>query len=319
MSMLSRIFDVFTRRNRTQAHRPREVPTTTRNRILLWCNDVFSNSRRSSHGHGDYTANFWEEIHRLLQFRHGEFQLSQAQHLEWSRADDARWFLLSCPGEAFIDFLEYIFRVNCLFHVGHEKNELVDEINELLKIDDLPYHVTYFARQVVRETANMPPVLREQNVIKTLEYPRVILRENAVTHTEAIAPALELLRAPQFSNANSEFLGALKDYRKSDYDDALTKAASALESVMKVIFQDRGWSYDPRATASQLVQLFVSKTTLDSYFEPLLMIVFTLRNRLSSSHGAGTAKRDTSPHLVRYALNTTASVMLLLAEESARK
>lgn len=315
--MLERIFDVFTRRNRARSESHAEVPATTRKRILLWCSDVFSNSR-SSYGHGDYTASFWEEIHRFLQFRHGEFQLSSPQHLEWSRADDARSFLLVCPGEAFIDFLEYIFRVDCLFHVGNEDDELVDEVNELLRVDDLPYHVTHFVRQVVREMVNMPPVAREQNVIKTLEYPRVILRQNEVTHTQVISPALELLRAPQFANANSEFLGALEDYRKSDYDDALTKAGSALESVIKVISQERGWSHDPRATASQLVKSFVSHTSLDTYFEPLLMIVFTLRNRLSSSHGAGADRRVASPHLVQYALNTTASVMLLLADESAK-
>jgi hypothetical protein len=124
----SQIFDVFSRRSKEVESFVRNAPTTLRNKILLYCRDVFSNSR-SNFGSGDYTGEFWNEIHQMLLYRHGKFQLSNGN--PQSRAEDAINFLLTCKDEEFFDFIEYIFRVECLFHVSTEENVLVAEINEL--------------------------------------------------------------------------------------------------------------------------------------------------------------------------------------------
>lgn len=107
----------------------------------------------------------------------------------------------------------------------------------------------------------------------------------------------------------------MEDFRDGDYRDCLTKACSAMESTMKIICDQRGWSYSERDSAGKLVQTVVSNSNLDGYFQQPLMIVATLRNRLSKSHGAGTKQKDVPEHLARYTINATASNILLLVEE----
>jgi hypothetical protein len=100
-------------------------------------------------------------------------------------------------------------------------------------------------------------------------------------------PALMLLQRPAFKTANLEYLEALEDYRKGDFGDCLTKCGSSFESVLKIICERKKWAYRQTDTASSLVKTVLDNTSLDNYFEPVLMIVATLRNRLSKSHGAG--------------------------------
>lgn len=316
ISRFNRIFEVFSRRPKQFRAQKHDVPETFRNRVFLWCNEVFSNSR-TSYGSGDYISTFWEEIHRHLQYSLGRVQLLERNKYPASRAEDAIEFLLDCPSDEFIDFVEYIFRVDCFFHVAIPENELVDEINELFRIDDLPYHVTYFAKEKVREIVNAYPFTgREQEVIKTVAYPKVIMKESEVLHAQAIQPTLEFLQKPAFKLANGEFLEALEDYRKGDFGDCLTKCGSSFESVLKIICERKNWPYRQTDTASSLIKTFLENAQIEGYLEPVLMIVATLRNRLSKSHGAGQVPKNVPRHLAHYAINVTASSILLIVDES---
>ena len=315
MSFLTGIFDVFSRRPDALAKPEHTVPESTRNRIFFWCGEVFSNSRVSS-GAGDYRTDFWDQIHRFLQYRHGRAQVSLTRRNPPSSSQDAIQYLLDCSGAEFLDFVEYIFRVDCFFHVALSEGQLVAELNELLRQDNLPYHVTDFVKETVQEVAaDYPFAGREMTVIKTVSYPTVIIRESEVLHAEAIAPALQLLKRPYFKSANAEYLAALEDYRKADFGDSLTKCGSAFESILKVVCHRKGWTFRETDTAQALVKIFLAKTTLEPYFESMLMIVATLRNRLSTSHGAGVGERQVPRHLARFALNATASAILLVADE----
>jgi hypothetical protein len=209
MSIFSGIFDVFSRRAESFTGSRHNIPETFRHRVFLWCNEVFSNSR-SAYGKYNHTSTFWEEIHRFLQYRHGRVQLSSRNHPTSSRTEDVLIILASCPGEAFLDFLEYIFRVDCLFHIGLPESQLVEELNSLLRTDNLPYSMTDFVKETVREVVNEYPFAgREMTVTKTVAYPKIIMRESEVMHVQAIDPALKLLQRPEFKSANSEFLEAL--------------------------------------------------------------------------------------------------------------
>lgn len=314
MSIFTRIFDVFSRRSGSLASSGCDVPTATRNRVVLWCNEAFSNSRTQDSS-GDYSSEFWHQVHRLLRYRHGRFQLYGGARPPASPVEDSVAFLTTCRGEEFLDFLEYIFHVDCLFHVALPENQLVDELNDLLRQDDLPYHVTNMAKETVEETING----RKAKVVKTVAYPRVIMRENDVLHSETIVPALTLLQRPAFKTANVEYLEALEDYRKGDFGDSLAKCGSCFESVLKILCDRKGWPYRQTDTASSLVRTVLDNTSLDNYFEPVLMIVATLRNRLSKSHGAGPSMRKVPRHLARYALHASAAAILLLLEESGEQ
>jgi hypothetical protein len=313
MSIFQRMFDVFSKRPEAGSKPSHDVPQTARNRVVLWCDEVFSNSRSSrldgpiGRG-GDYRQEFWQEIHRFLRYRQGRSQLCQGAT---SIPADTIGFLMACPGKEFLDFLEDLFRVECLFHINLTEPEMVDDLNDLLRLDDLPYHITHFVKE------NVQGPTPGSYTIHIRAYPKVIMRESELLHANAIAPVLTLLQRPHFANVNSEYLAALEDYRKGDYRDCLTKCGSAFESVLKVICARKGWPHDPvRDTSSTLIKTVLTNTGLESYFESMLMIVTTLRNRLSSSHGAGTAPKQAPAHLAQYALNATASAILLLTQET---
>lgn len=193
-----------------------------------------------------------------------------------------------------------------------DPDKLVSEINQLLLIDDVPYHLT----NLVTETRDKEHrgVMRPHVI--TVAYPKVIMRESDVMHSTAMEPALQLLRNIGFATANTEFLTALEDYRKGDYSDCLTKCGSAFESFMKIICDMKGWAYKQTDTSATLIKTILLNTTLEAYFEQLLIIVATLRNKLSSAHGAGTTPKVVSRQLAQYATNVTASAMILLAAEA---
>ncbi len=219
-------------------------------------------------------------------------------------------YVFTCPAEQFLDFLEDIFTAEIFwrFGVSGHSNQLVDELNGLLNVDTLPYYLTPHITETIWEG--------NSRSIRTVAYPKVIMRENDVLHDSAIKPALKLLENPRFMSANGEFLAALEDYRKGDFQDCLTKCGSAFESVLKVICDRKGWPYKQTDTAKALVNTILPRIGLESYFEHSLLIVATLRNKLSSAHGAGITVRQPNRHLTQYALNATGSAILLVAQES---
>lgn len=310
----SDIFDIFSRRSKEMEPFRYEVTVTFRNKIFLFCQDVFSN-KRSDWAGDNHVTEFWDEIHKMLLYRHGRLQLS-GNSIANSPAEDAINFLLGCKDEEFLDFVEYIFKVKCLFHIHTDENVLVAELNEFFLSDNLGYELSDMVKETVVEPVNEYPFFgREGKVIKTLSYPRVIRKDNQVVHSMAIKPALQLLSNPKYKTANQEFLEALEDYRRGDFGDCLTKSCSAFESVMKIICDGKGWSYNQTDSANKLVSNIIQNAGLDSFFESPLIAIATLRNKLSKSHGAGVQPKAISQNVARYSLNITASAIILLVNE----
>lgn len=310
MRFWERIFDVFSKRTDPAVHQP-ALPATFRRRLILFCNEVFSNERVSWGGTGDYRSQLWAQVHRFLQYRLGELRLTRESS---DPTGGTIWYLLTEADDAiFLDFVEYIFRVDAFFHVALPDQQVIDEVNDLFRIDNLPYHLTNFVREEVSEDWDQIP-RRGGITIKTLAYPRIVLRASELEHQEVIAPTLRFLEHHALRNANLEFLEALEAFRKNDFGNSLTHCGSAFESALKVICDEHRWPYNQTDTAAVLVRTVVERASLDSYFEPLLMIVATLRNRLSKAHGAGARERVVPRHLARYAINATGSAILLLVE-----
>ena len=305
---LGSIFDVFSRRNQ-RASMARQKPLTMefRNRVLMLCRDTFGEMRRPPFRQS-YLDDFWNDIHNRLEYVRGTPKLSAA--LAGSLADDAVAHLVSCSDDEFLDFVECIFRVACFGHVSDSDVDLIGDINQLFLVDDLPYAVTNFISE--RTTEWVLGANRE--VSRVTGYPRVIRREQQFTHQEIVEPALSLLSKKGLTSANEEIVDALIDYRKGRYDDCLTKCGSAFESLMKLVCARRGWAYQQTDTASALLKTIIMKSQLEPFFEQPLILIATLRNRLSSSHGKGVEDRRVTAEKTRYALNATASAMLLLTE-----
>lgn len=304
----SQIFGVFSKRSKASDRAVKPLTSEFKNRVLLLCNNTFSD-----HVHRPYyptVLEFWSDIHTKLQYLHGYPVLTGSRVA--SVAEDVVNFLLHCSDEHFLDFVEMIFQIQGV--AGD--SALVNSINTFFDVDSLPYRLTdhvyssyEWAQDNKIERPGMPKCRLES-------YPQVICLEYEVLHENAIEPTLTLLTGPAFSQANLEFLEALKDYRKGDYRDCVTKCGSSFESVMKVICDRKKWPYQQTDTAGKLLQTILQQTTLDPFYEQPILLIATIRNRYSTAHGAGTQQKTVSKHVANYVINATASAILLFAEET---
>jgi hypothetical protein len=312
MANLKNLFDTFSRRTPPPSGGSYpKVPQTTRIRVLRWCVELYRGERPSEIiGRGDYNLQFWEEMQRRILYRTGRPSLTQAGN-DPTAVPNA--YLLACSESEFLDFLEDIFNNDTFFQVNMGDKNIVDELNTILRVDNLPYAITHFVTEKVVHTSGM---YTGHTGTQIGSYPQVILRESEVLHQDAISPALELLSQPHFASANKEFLAALEDYRKGEIGDCLVKCGSALESVMKVICDRKHWPYKQTDTAGPLIKVIIANTSLDTYLEPLLIGVATIRNKMSTAHGAGTTVKQPARHIAQYTLNMTASAMLMLTQEA---
>ncbi len=294
------LFDVFSRRSATAPEPPKPLTDTFRNRVLMRCRDFF----------GDYGAldKFWKDIHSRLTYQHGSPRLLQRADSQ-TPYEDALAYLLQCPDANFLDFVEYVFKVPVTY--GGYAEKLVPDFNQFLLLDDLPYALTDF----VWTKGQKFELGAMRETIRLTAFPQVIRRDSQLLHNTAIRPALELLRDPACLHANAEFLQALEDYRKGDFGDCLTKCGSAFESVLKVVCDKHGWPYAQTDTAGPLLRSVIQRSGMEPFFEQPLVLVATLRNKLSTAHGSGTLQRQASAAKCEYAINSTAAGILLLVKE----
>ena len=296
--MLSGLFEVFSRREKVPT-RSRRKPLSSefRNRVLMLLRDHLQSEVRD----------FLRGLHNRLGYLHGRQQLSQG-NVTQTPEDDLLEFLSSCKDEHFLDAIEITFKGG-FAGISWPSNPLIGHINHFFAVDDLPYHLTEYT--VVESRSSQFGGTQ----MTLTEYPRIIAKDNQAVHQGVVEPTLQLLNSIAFTHANAEFLKALEDQRKGDYLDCLVKCGSAFESVMKVLCDKRGIAYKQTDTASPLIKALMSKSQLDSFWEQPLTLIATVRNRLSSAHGAGTQAKVVPPHVATYAVNATASAILLLVGE----
>ena len=285
----SHIFGGYSRRYQDYRDAPTPLTNEFRYRIIKLCKDTF---------HRD----FWQEVHTKLQYSHGRKVLAETSSDILSfQEDETIEFLSQCGDEHFLDFTELILQYEAFWELEVDPSLLIDAVNEFFKADHLPYSLTDFVH--VQDSIDV--------------YPQIIRRDSEVLHETAIQPALALLANPVFASANREFLDALKDDRDGDSGDCVAKCGSSLESVMKIICEQKGWSYEQNDTAATLLDNIFQEIDLDGFFKQPLMLVATIRNRLSSAHGAGAEQREVPDHVAQYAINATAAAILLLVEETS--
>ena len=294
--VVSSLFDAFSRKNQESDKKDSEnITMEFRNRVILLCVRTFSFSDVM----GRPDQSFWLDIYDKIVYLYGKPIPSCG--LANSPKNDVIDFLSGCEGRYFLDFVELIFKSRSIWDAETRWQVIVENINIFLQADNLPYYLTGF-------------VFSAQQRISS--YPRIIRRENDVLHDAAIEPTLRLLENPHFSSANIEFLEALTHFRKAEYPDCLSKCGSSIESVMKVICDRKGWQYNQNDTFSKLLSIIIDESNLEGFFRDTIMIVGTIRNRLSSAHGAGTQQRAVPKHKAAFAVNATASAILLLVDET---
>ncbi len=298
--MFEKLFDVFSKREKNLTNA--EVKPLTeefRNRVLMLLRDNLQYDFRA----------FLGGLHQKAAYLYGKFGLAETS-AHSTPEDDLLNFLAICSDEHFLDIIELVFRSD-LPGVTWPDNPLIPGINEFFRIDALPYHLTGYSIEEFESSFHGAPT----TAIRIVEYPKIIRKDSELVHQYAMEPTLNLLSGSMLKHANDEFLKALEDHRKGDYRDCLTKCGSAFESVMKVLCAKNRVPFKEKDTASALLKALLANGRLDQYWEQPLILIGTLRNRLSSSHGAGAQAKIIPEHVATYAVNSTASAILLLYSE----
>lgn len=308
---LTEIYDVFSRRNGSRAskYKSDEVSGHLRGRVVLLYRDVVS--ARWNSGHLATEHEFWQCMHNSMQHLYGRPKLSKYEADD--EKEDTIKFLLSCSTGEFFDFIELSFKLDCAWIATGDEHQLVEALNKVFEVESAPYRLTPMSTTVDPQVNRRGPP--PWGTVRVLAYPKVIRTDDEAIHREAIEPALSVLDAPHFEEANVQFREALDDYRKSDYRDCLTKCGSTLESVLKAICYKKQWEIFEGAKVDVVLQTVIRESGLESYYKEPLTLVATIRNRLGSSHGRGTPIRSVEPHVAQYTLNSTAAAILLLVHQ----
>ena len=315
---LKSIFDVYSRRNppRDRRHKSDEVSAKVRAQIILFYRDLVS-GRWGTYSHENHTYEFWEQMHNKLEHLHGRVYLSDL--VTTNPGEDVFEFLQRCNSDEFFDFIELSFKLDITWRVMSDENEVVDAVNEIFRVENVPYQLTRIVKVEEKTTVSPFTHSHQGTAIRTVAYPRIVRVEEELAHREAVEPALSVLSAPHFEAANQEVRDAMNEYRKGDYEDCLAKCGSTFESVLKVLCKKNGWKYSEDDTAAKLLEVVFPKSTLKPFFKPPLMLIATMRNKLSSSHGGGSNVRNVKGHIAQYAVTITASAIVLLVQETDRQ
>ena len=337
---LSQIFDVYSMREQPADAEAKALPPEFKSRVKLFCQEMvppYDHYSQAGHKIGD----FWMTLRDKIRYQHGLDHL--ADRNRYNPVTEVEKFLSECSDEHYLDFIEMYFQSEELpkYFSDSKLRDAVNNINKFFNLDELPYALTEFSiseSQTLRPrvkrflsrirprpkrpelpglvSSHTQPLSLPIRIPKIEVYPQIIRRESEFMYQTAIKPVLILLANPAFEAANKEFLEALRDYREGEYADCIAKCGSSFESVMKVICERKKWPYKQTDTAEPLLNTIFDNAGMDSFFKQPIMLVATMRNRLSSSHGAGTQRRDVPKHIAQYAVNSTASTILFLVEET---
>ena len=327
------LYDSFSLRHRhgSAAVGLPDLTKTFRSRVLLFWRDLISGSpsMREHFGYQPMLGTFWQEIHNELQHLYGRPYM-QNQRFSDATTDDLLPFLAECDTEQFFDFMEIAFKLPALSRLTGRINEIVDAMNAMFRIEELPYEMTHLVtreetisdRQENFGSEEYPEYDFDRGLMTWLvtdAYPQVIRVDDQVPHQEAIQPALAALSAPHFTEANKEFLEALRHYRNDEFANCLTGCGSALESVLKVLCDRNQWPYNRGDTLDRLLDIVVGEIPLDSFYKQALMVVGTARNRYGSAHGRGSEARPVPHHIAQHAITSTAAAITLITAAEANR
>lgn len=207
---------------------------------------------------------------------------------------------------------------------NHER--VIDLTEYMLRILDIHIRGNYQYSNTVKSAINPDEAIteinerfRENGVGYRYENKTIIRVDSELIHSEVIKPVLSLLSNPIYIGANKEFVTAFEHYRHKMYKESLVESSKALESTMKVICFKRMWAYPTNAPAKKLLEILFANELIPNFMQshfgsPRAMLesgVPTTRNQLGG-HGQGTSVVEVPDYLASFAINATASAILLL-------
>jgi hypothetical protein len=155
---------------------------------------------------------------------------------------------------------------------------------------------------------------------------QIIRVDSQYVHAEVVKEALRLLREPGFAEANDEFMIAHRHLREGNLRDCNTAALRAMETVLKVICDARGWTHQKGDTVERLLAIVCGKGLfldyLGGYFTNLIGAmkagVPKIRDR-EGGHGAAPGDDPVPDHIAAFALHLTAANIVMLVKAHRAK
>jgi hypothetical protein len=248
----------------------KEITQANRNRIL----HLFEKLMQP---HFSRYQDQYKEIASQLYGKYGMLKVSDSSSYRTRvlSAEVLMEHLSLCTNDEFLDFVE----VATIFVDHRQLDYCVFHVNEIFREEGLSYVLTPYSESDV-----IDPVTGRKVSLKR-HYPQIILVDNQLTHQEIVVPALNLLANPALSDVNQELLEAFHHVRTKKYADAITLAASSLESMFKVLFKREKMTLPKNAALGNLVTEFLNQNKLPKYYENSFFAVSKIRNEISTSHG----------------------------------
>jgi hypothetical protein len=161
----------------------------------------------------------------------------------------------------------------------------------------------------------------------TLEYCKKCSLVTAETTKELVSNSRGLFQAHGFYSAYKDIEKARESFRDGNYENAVTRSISCLESVIKIIHEKLS---KPLPAKMQLTDLWKSSRDILKFDEldktgstlyllnsisGLISQYAALRNALSDAHGRGNLSPQTSELISELALNITATFSTMLIRQ----
>jgi hypothetical protein len=238
------VFDLYSKRRKRELGGATDVftydaiPQGLKTQIVQIWGDAIGLPRNTDYF--DEINEMYQMIAQALRREYSVFQLADG-HIDQHDPRDAikdvtKWFLTESKTDRVLDAIELSFRIierlcSKYYYLGRERAEkisaqAIDELNIRFRENGVGYQYS------------------DGNIVRV---------DSQLIHTEAVVPALAVLRAPRFKNAQAEFLSAYEHFRHGKKQEALVDCYKCFESVMKVICEKRKWTYDPNQSAAGLV------------------------------------------------------------------
>jgi len=300
------LFDLFSKRRKKErgdypdVYQYEKIPNSFRVQVVHMLQEAFAYKGKEFAYEAIETI---KEINKALCREYGVFKL--AGKYDEGFEELANFLLQTEDYEQALDVIELTFRF-----IDRSIRQNSYRYNQQIDVDSL--------------IEELNQRFRESGVGYQYESGELIRVDSQFLHAEAVKPALSLLKAKKFHSVNEEFLQAYEHYRHARYEESTTGCLKALESLLKTICTNRGWSYAQKDTAKKLISIVLNNGLVPSFMQNQLNVMQTLlesgvptvRNKLSG-HGQGPATRAMPDYIASYVLHLTATTILLLANADA--
>jgi hypothetical protein len=285
------------------------IPQNLRIQIVKIITDLIG--KPPQYSTGNYVEAAYEFIFDSLCREYGRFRL-----LENSNSENKQWqvinFLLQTTNtDDVLDVVELTFKHIVKF-IKDNNWEYTQQVSVNIKPDDA--------------VIELNERFKENGIGYSFDGNELIRVDSTYIHAEITKPTIALLRNKKFVGANEEYMKAHEHYRHGRNKECLTECLKAFESTMKVICNEKGWTYNQTDNANKLVNVCfqnglvptLTQNQFTSLNNLLVSGIPTIRNKLGG-HGQGQTPQKVDDEMTRYGLNLTGANIIFLIEQSGIK